>query len=66
MIQPTMSLYLTDSCGTDTICQSVQPCYFPIAHFGYQNNESTGIFMIVVYQVKTHPGNGLLVMEEKF
>ena len=37
-------LYLTDSCGTDTICQSVQPCYFPIAHFGYQNNGSTWDF----------------------
>ena len=37
-------LYLTDSCGIDTICQTVQPCYFPIAHFGYQNNGSTWNF----------------------
>ena len=37
-------LFLADSCGVDTICQTVQPCYFPIAHFGYQNNGSTWDF----------------------
>ena len=31
-------LYLTDSCGSDTICQNVQPCFFPTANFVYTNN----------------------------
>ena len=33
-------LYLTDSCGSDTICQNVQPCFFPTANFVYTNNGS--------------------------
>ena len=38
-------LYLTDSCGSDTICQNVQPCFFPTANFIYSNNGSIWDFV---------------------